>query len=73
MEHGIVDTPAASPVAFDGCVTHGKRCARPNVESFSDNDLHSFRRFCGAFLGVLLKPAAAAPSPSATRDSFDRS
>lgn len=71
MEHGIANTPTACPTAFDGCVTHGKRCARPNVESFSDDEVRSFRRFCGVFLGVLLKPAA--PAPSADSDRFDRS
>lgn len=73
MEHALANTSTAAPAAFDGCVTHGKRCARPNVESFNDNDLRSFRHFCGAFLGVLLKSNAAGPAPSSPRDRFDRS
>ena len=73
MEHGTTSTLTGGPASFDGCVTHGRKCARPNVESFSDNDLRSFRQFCGAFLGVLLKPAETTSAPSAACDPFDRS
>ncbi|MBI4348595.1 MAG: hypothetical protein HY553_17275 [Elusimicrobia bacterium] len=46
---------ASISVASDACLAHGKRCARPSVERFTDDDLRNFRRFCGAFLGVLLE------------------
>lgn len=59
---------ASIPVAPDACLAHGKRCARPSVERFSEEDLRNFRRFCGAVLGRLLddgrgrRPPGAPPS-----------
>ncbi|OIO10915.1 MAG: hypothetical protein AUJ52_03000 [Elusimicrobia bacterium CG1_02_63_36] len=46
---------ASIPVASDACLAHGKRCAQPSVERFSDDDLRNFRRFCGAILARLLE------------------
>lgn len=46
---------ASIQVASDACIAHGKRCARPSVERFSEQDLRNFRRFCGAVLGRLLQ------------------
>lgn len=53
------------PVALDACLSHGKRCARPSVERFTDDDLRHFRRFCGALLGRLVEDGAGLRGPAA--------